>query len=115
MARQPVWNFHNARLSLAQSCVSELIGRSTVPNGRPSNWLTRAGSGFRGMIGEMAQPAQPPGLAPGHPVMQTLGKVLDQINRGELTDARKARAVFRVEQPACHVPRRARAGSRQTA
>ena len=28
MARQPIWNFHNPQLSLAQSCLRELIGRS---------------------------------------------------------------------------------------
>jgi hypothetical protein len=70
MLRAPIGNFHNARLSLVQSCLREIVGRQ-----------------IRGMAG--------PGLGAGEPVQRAATVVLEGIDRGTITDAASARAAFR--------------------
>ena len=93
MARPPIWNFHDARLSLVQSCLRELIGRSTNTGIGPS----RDTSGPRPLIGNPAQVVPGLGLLASHPVMEAVGSVLNQIDRGTLTDAGSARAAYQAE------------------
>jgi hypothetical protein len=65
MARFRTPNFHNARLSVAQSIIREVLVKRT-PGARPS------------------------GLFPAHPIMHAASHVLHRIHCGEITDARTA-------------------------
>lgn len=65
MPRIRIHNFHNARLSVIQSYISQLICKE-FPN------------------------APVPGLSADHPIMQAASMVLDQIDQGALTDANAA-------------------------
>lgn len=65
-----VFNFHNARLSLAQSCIREFICK-----------------GFGGGLAA--------GLWAGHAVLDAASAVLQGIDRGAVADAASARAAYR--------------------
>jgi hypothetical protein len=97
MARPAVWNFHGARLSLAQSCVRELIGGSADSNTTPASWLSRVKPAIKRPAGKQLWGAAQPGLCADHPVMLSLGTALDQINRGNATDVTALCASFRNE------------------
>jgi 3',5'-cyclic AMP phosphodiesterase CpdA len=97
MARPPVWNFHSARLSLAQSCLRELIGGSTDPNATPSSWLSRVEAAVDTLTGKPVAGSVGPGLCAGHPSMLSLGSALDQIDRGLISDCGAAWAHFAQE------------------
>src|SRR4051812_23473841 len=70
MARFRTPNFHNARLSVAQSLIRELVARRTAG-------------------------APPSGLFPAHPIMQAASTVLQRVHRGEITDAQTADDAYR--------------------
>ncbi len=70
MAPAPVYNFHDARLSLAQSAIREVICKQI-----------QGGAG--------------PGLWADHPVLRAASAVLDGIHRGAIADAGTARATYR--------------------
>ena len=72
MSPPRVFSFHDARLSLAQSCLRELVCR-------------RLGGG----------PGS--GLGAGHPIMDAVGAVLAGIEQGTIADAATARATYRAE------------------
>lgn len=69
MPRTPIPNFHNARLSLAQSCVREVICK-------------KLGNAPR------------PGLYAEHPIMHAAGATLSGIDQGALLDASAALAHY---------------------
>jgi len=69
MARFRTPNFHNARLSVAQSLIRELVAKRTAG-------------------------APPSGLFPAHPILQAASTVLQRIHRGEITDAQTADAAY---------------------
>lgn len=71
MPRTRIRNFHNARLSVVQSYISQLICKK-FPN------------------------APVPGLSAEHPLMQAAGVVLDQINQGALADATTAAVAYKM-------------------
>ena len=97
MSRPIIWNFHNARHSLVQSCLRELIGRSPIADGGPPSLRSRVESVVRDLIGKVSEDSSGFGLCSGHPVMQAIGNVLDQIDRGTLSDASLARAAYQSE------------------
>jgi 3',5'-cyclic AMP phosphodiesterase CpdA len=94
VARPIIWNFHNARCSLAQSCLRELIARSVAPAGGASAWLAHLQSGINELAGTVPAGAPSAGLFPWHPAMQAAGMVLDQIHSGALADAGFARTAY---------------------
>jgi hypothetical protein len=75
MPRVRTPNFHNARLSVAQSCIREHIAKRTP--GAPAS-----------------------GLFANHPMMQAAGAVLERVDRGEITDAGAAIAAYRARRAA---------------
>ena len=68
-------NFHDARLSVAQSCIRELVAKRTP--GAPAG-----------------------GLFANHPMMQAVGAVLERVDRGEISDAGAAIADYRARRAA---------------
>lgn len=70
MARFRTPNFHDARLSVAQSLIRELV-------------VKRA---FR---------TADSGLFPAHPILQAASQVLQRVHRGEITDAQTADAAYK--------------------
>ena len=70
MAPAPIYNFHDARLSLVQSAIREVICKQI-----------QGGAG--------------PGLWADHPVLRAASAVLDGIHQGAIADAGTARATYR--------------------
>lgn len=70
MARFRTPNFHNARLSVAQSLIRELVAKR-------------------------ASGAAASGLFPNHPILQAASHVLQRVDRGEITDAQTADAAYK--------------------
>lgn len=75
MPRVRIPNFHDARLSVAQSCIRELVAKRT-PDAPAS------------------------GLFANHPMMQAAGAVLERVDRGEIGDAGAAVADYRARRAA---------------
>ena len=75
MPRVRTPNFHNARLSVAQSCIREHVAKR-APNAPAS------------------------GLFAAHPMMQAAGAVLERVDRGEIGDAGTAIAAYRARRAA---------------
>ena len=75
MPRVRTPNFHDARLSVAQSCIREQVARRT-----PS--------------------APASGLFASHPQMQAAGAVLERVHRGEIRDGGTADAAYRARRAA---------------
>lgn len=75
MPRVRTPNFHSARLSVAQSCIRELVAKR-APNA-PSS-----------------------GLFANHPVMQAMGAVLERVDSGEIGDAATATAAYQARRDA---------------
>jgi hypothetical protein len=75
MPRVRTPNFHDARLSVAQSCIRELVAKRT-PDAPAS------------------------GLFASHPVMQAAGAVLERVDRGEIGDAGTVVAAYRARRAA---------------
>ena len=102
MARYHIWNFHNPRISLAQSCMREVINHSTLPTGGASALLARVESVVGGWLGMKPAVVIAPGLAARHLAMDALGTVLDGIDQGTVTDTGTAIAAYnsiRASQP----------------
>ena len=103
MQRPRIWNFHNPRISLAQSCLREVINHATLPSGGASALLARVESVVGGWLGMKPAAVVAPGLAAEHLAMDALGSVLDRIDQGTVTDSGTAIAAYksiRASQPA---------------
>lgn len=72
MSRPRLYNFHDVRLSLIQSCIREVICKGI-----------EGGSG--------------PGLWGGHPILRSVSAVLQRIHDASVTDAAAARVAYRAE------------------
>jgi predicted phosphodiesterase len=83
MQRVPIANFHDARLSLVQSCLREVVAR------------------FAG-----DEPG--PGLASGGPIRHATAAVLGAIDRGQIADAAAAIASYRKERESAPAPAQSR-------
>lgn len=79
MPRERIYNFHDARLSLVQSRLREVIA-------------------------EEVQGGPEAGLCAGRPIQQAASEVLDAIDKGTIADAASARAAYRSRRTALGAP-----------
>jgi 3',5'-cyclic AMP phosphodiesterase CpdA len=88
MSHTRIFNFHDAKLSVALSAIRENVAMR-VPTA-PQLWLFAQRQNLAALLPEV----RPAGLFPNHPIIQAAGAVLDRVYRGEVVDARTALAAY---------------------
>ena len=94
MARHQVWNFHNPRLSIAQSGVRAVISHSLTGAGGPALLRSRVAAWSRGATGGPGVSMPAVGVCAGEPTMTAFGAVLKQIDEKKITNADQAAAAY---------------------
>ena len=94
MARHQVWNFHNPRLSIAQSGIRAVISHSLTGAGGPALLRSRVAAWSRGATGGHGVAMPSVGVCAGEPTMTAFGRVLEQIDEKKITNAEQASAAY---------------------
>jgi predicted phosphodiesterase len=94
MARHHIWNFHNPRLSLAQSGIRAIISHSLTGTNGPALMQSRVAAWSGGAISSHIVAMPHVGVCAGEPTMKAVGTVLDQIDNGKITNADQACAAY---------------------
>ncbi len=100
MARHHVWNFHNPRLSIAQSAIRAVISHSLTGTNGPVLMQSRVAAWSKGAISSHMIAMPKVGVCAGEPTMAALGTVLKQIDQKKITDADQACAAYRAARSA---------------
>ena len=90
MARHHVWNFHNPRLSIAQSAIRAVISHSLTGTNGPALMQSRVAAWSKGAISSHVVAMPKVGVCAGCTTMAALGTVLKQIDQKKITDADQA-------------------------
>jgi predicted phosphodiesterase len=102
--RHRIWNFHNPRLSIAQSGMRAVISHSLTGPGGAALMQSRIAAWSSGAIGIHAQPIPSVGVCAAEPAMKAVGTILDQIDQGQITNAADACAAYRAARSAGPLP-----------
>ncbi len=100
MARHQIWNFHNPRLSIAQSGIRAVISHSLASANGPALMTSRIASFSTGATAGPVVSMPRVGVCAGEPTLAALGAVLEQIDQKTITDADHACAAYRAARAA---------------
>jgi predicted phosphodiesterase len=98
--RHRIWNFHNPRLSIAQSGMRAVISHSLTGVGGAALMQSRVAAWSAGAIGLHAMSVPPVGVCAAEPAVKAVGTVLEQIDQGRIMNADDACAAYRIARSA---------------
>ena len=94
MGRHHIWNFHDPRLSVAQSAIRAIVSHSLTGAQGPGLMQARVAAWSSGLTSGQIVAMPRVGVCAGEPTIAALGSVLEQIDQKQITTADQACAAY---------------------